>query len=341
MGERMRVAVIGLADGPVAEAGAGVLACLDPERYERIGVLGDPNEAGAARPGVIDRALLLPPLLDVGFLPALVEAIVAEDLRVLLPGSPRAAAALARGRGLLAPTGVALPRRHVSSTSITDLSGEGLTAAARWAGVAARERTEVSADEDSFEPFETWPIALIGAEGARRVATDAWEAIRAVESLERDATRVVACPWNPEEVFEVALSVSRARELLGMAAVRVLADDARTRPWLAVTIENRPLVVAAARFAYHNGLVGPLHFLFNKGDGPPELVDVQPGFPLWIEVVSGESQSLVDQAVLHALAAKPAAGRARPSTPAGVLFSQTAEDFVVGPLTTVNSDRHA
>lgn len=329
MGERMRVAVIGLADGPVAEAGAGVLACLDPERYERIGVLGDRNEAGAVRPGVIDRALLLPPLHHVGFLPALVEAIVAEDLRVLLPGSPRAAAALARGRGLLAPTGVALPRRHHSS--ITEIAGKALTTAAQRAGVAARDRDQVSADVDSFESVETWPIVLIGSNGARRIAKDAWGAIRAVESLARDAAQVVACPWNPEEVFEIALSVSRARELLGAAAVRVLADDARTRPWLAVTIENRPLVEAAARFAYHNGLVGPLHFLFNKGDGPLELVDVQPGFPLWIEVIAGEKPNLVDQAVLHALAAKPAARRAKPWTPAGVLFSQTAEDFVVEP----------
>jgi hypothetical protein len=336
MAERIRVAVVGLADGPEAEAGAGVLACLDPRRHERVGILGDRNESGAARPGLCDRVLLLPPIEDAEFVPALADAIRREELEVVLPGSARAAAVLAEGRKVLRRAGVdpgPLNRRALGSCV-----GARLVATARKAAIAAARRETVPPEDlaAALEKQESWPLLAIGERGGRRLATDWWEAWRAYQALAAEGETVTLCDWNPEQAFEVALVQGENAEPIAAAAVRVLAGDERARPWLAVTIQNRPLVDAALCFARVAGLAGPLRFLFQRRDQTFELVDARAGFPLWVEVVHAGGPNLVELAVALARGETPEGRRDAPATPAGVLFSQTAEDHVVDPLSIVN-----
>ena len=335
MAERMRVAVVGLADGPEAEAGAGVLACLDPLRYERVAILGDRNESGAARPGLCDRVLLLPPLEEAELVPALAEAAAREQLAVLLPGSARAAEVLAEGRKVLRGAGV--DPGPLNPRALGSCVGARLVATTRKAGIAAARRETVPAEDfaAALEEQERWPLLAIGERGARRLATDWWEALRAHQALAADGGTVTLCDWHPEQAFEVAVVQGENAEPLAAAAVRVLAGDERARPWLAVTIENRALLEAALSFARTAGLAGPLRFLFQRREEAFELVDARAGFPLWIEVVRAGGPNLVELAVMLARGETPAGRRDSPSTPAGVLFSQTAEDHVVESRSTV------
>ncbi|MFH0947026.1 MAG: hypothetical protein V2A76_17690 [Planctomycetota bacterium] len=140
-------------------------------------------------------------------------------------------------------------------------------------------------------------------------------------------------PVDPERLFEVALVQDAGRGALGVAAVRVLAGDGRARPWMALTIENRPLAGTAARFAAALGIEGPLHLLFQEAEGVYRVLDVQAGFPMWIEVVRKGGPNLVEMAVRQALGEpfEGPGGGGLPATPAGILFSQTAEDIVIDP----------
>ncbi|MDP6539411.1 MAG: hypothetical protein QF903_08145 [Planctomycetota bacterium] len=329
MDDRRRIAVIGLADGPEAEAGASILACLDSRRHARIGVCCDANESGAMRPDVLDRSLIVPPLEDPGFAQTLAEAVAAEGLSVLLPGSARAAVALATARESLAATGVGLANLRRSALEAC-AAGE-LVRTARRAGVAAAP-SWLLPDAPALASFSEvlhWPILLIGAQGGLRQAGDAWEALRAHEALIAEGPRVRACAFDPQAVWEVALVLDPSGAAVCGAAVRVLASDDRRRPWMAVTVDDRALVRTAARFSRGAGLVGPVHLLFTREGGVACLVDARAGFPLWVEVALAGGPNPVECAVTQALGEALEARADFPCTPPGVLFSQTAEDHAV------------
>ncbi len=323
MTKRTKVAVIGMADGPEAVEGASVLACLDPARFERFAVLCHENESGALRPGCCDRVLLLPPLHTPGFVSALVDAIRAEGLDVLLPGSALAAS-------LLVHAGAALERTGIHSSS---LGSEGTNFdEVQDAPLTPRRRLPTIASLASFAG--PWPLLLQSSCGARRMAGDPWEALRAHEALQRailsrGANETIdAINWAAHSSLEVALVLDEGQGLLGASAVRVLADDDRLRPWMAVTIEHEQLIRVAARAAGDLDLRGPSRYLFKLDEAGFSLADARAGFPLWIEVTRAGGPPLVELAVRAALGDELARPESIYSTPAGVLFSQTAEDAV-------------
>jgi hypothetical protein len=329
MGERMNIAVVGLADGPEAEAGASVLACLDPKRYRRLGVMCDPNESGAMRPGVLDRSLLLPALDENAFERALGHAIESEDLRAVLPGSARAAVALAEAREGLAATGVGLA--PLERSALKACSADELVRTARRGGVATAPSAVLPQTPTlaSFAEIVRWPVLMIGARGGLRRAGDAWEALRAQTALAEEGDAVRLCTFDTEAVWEVSLVITGSGAAVCGAAVRVLASDDRQRPWMVVTVDDRNLLRSAARLARGAGLAGPVHFLYTREAGVASLVDVRAGFPLWVEVSLAGGPNPVECALSGALGESLATRPDFPCTPPGVLFSQTAEDHVV------------
>jgi hypothetical protein len=140
---------------------------------------------------------------------------------------------------------------------------------------------------------------------------------------------VEAVGWSSHGAFEVALISNDRGQALAAAAVRVLADDDHLRPWMAVTVDNEPLVHAAARAALELQLAGPSQYLFRRDERGFALVDGRPGLPLWIEVTQAGGPPLVE--ILVGLGGDEDAPtlESLPCTPSGVLFSQTAEDVVL------------
>jgi len=321
MAARKRVAVVGMADGPEADEGPGVLACLARARFERVAVLCHENESGALRPGCCERAILVPHHESSTQVSNLVEAVRAEGLDVLLPGSARVAVMLARSADTLRSAGAGLCTPQLEAAALDTLHG------VRLAGRHPLPGTPVLGACGG-----TYPVVLQSSCGARRRAGDEWEALRAHEALLRsgpagtETPSVEAINWIPHATFEVALVADGRGVAVASSAVRVLADDDRLRPWLAVTVENDGLVDAAARVALQLELQGPSRFLFLLDAHGFALVDARAGFPLWIEVTTVGGPPLVELAVRAALGEELATVDSIPCTPAGVLFSQTAED---------------
>ena len=327
MSDLQTVAVLDLRDGPEAVAGASILATLDQERYRRLGLVFDRNESGALRDGVLDALALLPKPGDMRFPGELSEALIREGARVVLPGSMIAAHALARSAALLERDGVATP--FCDPALLEKLAREGVAALGRRSGLPLGRFIDLPQDGVNRAAANLpYPVLFLGADSRRIRATDEWEAIHAWQAL-APTGRVDAVPVDPTRLFEVALVTDAEQRLLAVAAVRVLADDARARPWMAVTIDNQAVLEAARRAILALDLVGPFTLLF-QWDGPTyRLLDVQPGFPLWIEVVLGGGPHLVERSIAVAL------GEATPVTPEftppGILFSQSSEDLVFDP----------
>jgi hypothetical protein len=324
MASRIKVAVVSLADGPEATSGASILACLDPMRYERFAVLTHPNESGAMREGVCERVLRVPPLDDEGFVTALVDLVSTEAIDQVLPGSAAAAICLAGCADILLQADAALRLGNYNPADIGKL---------KQVALASRQALPSEPELHAFEG--PWPLLLQKADGSRRRAGDAWEAFRAHQGLMRSnpagsrAVFVEAVGWSSHGAFEVALISNDRGQALAAAAVRVLADDDHLRPWMAVTVDNEPLVHAAARAALELQLAGPSQYLFRRDERGFALVDGRPGLPLWIEVTQAGGPPLVE--ILVGLGGDEDAPtlESLPCTPSGVLFSQTAEDVVL------------
>ncbi|MBI4879438.1 MAG: hypothetical protein HY812_07220 [Planctomycetes bacterium] len=334
MDNRRTVAVLDLWDGPEAAAGASVLAALDCARFRRVGLVLRGREAGARRNGALDATAMLPALKDAAFLEALLEALQRAGAGVLLPGSIEAAFAVARWRTSLARAGVAIPPAACETLAL--LAEHGILEACCRASLPVGKLADLSREPGALRAQGLhWPLLLLGAAGERRRAGDAWEALRGVEPLAARG-RVCFAPFDPARLFEAALVLDERRGVLGASAVRVLADDERVRPWLAVTVENETLLAAASRLGVALGLLGPAHFLFQQEGAAFHALDAQPGFPLWIEATAAAGPHLVEIAVCQALGEEAAPAIA--ATPAGVLFSQTAEDFAFDPELSLTSD---
>lgn len=330
MGDRLTVAVLGLADGPEADAGVSVLATLGRERHRRVGLITDPHEAGAWREGLLEAVATLPPVAATGFTAALLTALSALGASVVLPGSTKAAFALGRAAAGLLERNVGSP--PLSLAILESLATEGIEPLRKQGLPAARLRRDEPIPLPP-RPEDRWPMLFVAADGRRRLAVDPWDARRALAALRASGCRVSWAAVDPHRMYEVALVMNGERRAVGAAAVRVMAGDERARPWMALTVENQPLVEAAVRLTAALELEGPMHLLFVEEAGVYRALDIQPGFPVWIEVVRDEGPNLVELCVRQARGeplASPSAG-IPPAAPAGILFSQTAEDIVIDP----------
>ncbi|MBL7008899.1 MAG: hypothetical protein ISR76_07865 [Planctomycetes bacterium] len=313
------VAVIGLEDGPEAGAGPGVLACLDAARWRRLGVVAGINEAGAYRPGILDEVVRLPAPGAAGFLGALLELVRSREVRCVLPGSAAAAAALAAAADELREAGVGLRLARPR-----DGQPLALAQGCRRAGVACLEFHELPA---GFIPASfrlSLPAVIVGP-GGRARAYDEWEAQRAAERLAAAAGPLACATFDPTRVFQVAV-LAEAGRVLAAGAVRVLADDCRMRPWLALTVDSPALLDAASRLSRAAELDGPAVLHFHQRGRAFLAAGVDPGFPMWVEVCRLDGPNLVELSVRQALGEAVAAAGV---VPAGGLFSQTSDDLVV------------
>ncbi len=326
MNKRTKVAIVGLVDGPEAQAGVGVAACLDAERFTRFGILGHRNESGAMRPGLVDHTLLLPPIGDPGFGVALGKVVQARGIQYFLPGSTAAARTLSQ-----------------ASAALSSMDAVAITPNARAWEKAREVGTRALAKEAGIRPVDLWPapllatdprlvglgsspLLLIGDNGEYRRAGDPWEAIRARESLAKNCDTISMTACSPKEFFEVALLLDSSSNTRAACCVRVLADDNNARPWMVTSIENKILLDQAMRFARATQLSGPLRLSFTRRGHLFYLVDWQPGFPTWIEITHAEGPDIVPLSLQD----EPA-GTMPDCTPANLLFTQTAEDFAFTP----------
>ncbi len=323
---REKVAIVGLVDGPEAQAGVGVAACLDAEHFIRFGVLGHRNESGAMRPGLVDHTLLLPPVSDPGFGVALGKVVQAKGIQYFLPGSTAAASTLSQ-----------------ASAALNSMGAVAIVPNGRALEKARKVGTRTLAKDAGIRPVDLWPapllatnpllvglgsnpMLLIGDNGEYRRAGDAWEAIRARESLAKNCDTISMAACSPKEFFEVVLLLDSSSITRAACCVRVLADDNNARPWMVTSIENKILLDQAMRFARATQLSGPLRLNFTRRGPLFYLVDWQPGFPTWIEITHAEGPDIVPLSLQDA-----PAGATPDCTPANLLFTQTAEDFAFTP----------
>jgi len=327
----LTVAVVGLEDGPESCAGPGLLAALGRAGLRRLAVACRAGESGAFRPGIaelFERAG--DPLADEpGFVARLAECCARHSVGTALAGTPLVAQVLARHAKTLAKHKLKL--LLPASADLERLRERGLTEPCSAAQVAALPSSPVPepAFAASFLHSRAWPLVLLDEHGARRRALDALEALRLARALrERGARQLRMASPAPRSLFEVCLVLARSGALLGSCAVRVLEDDERLRPWLAVSVEDAELERAALAVATRAGLRGPLTATFSQSERSLALLDLQPCFPVWIEACLREGPNLAALAVSAAVEA-----RTRPAgrVPAGTLFSQTAQDIVIDP----------
>ncbi|MBM3991297.1 MAG: hypothetical protein FJ298_09875 [Planctomycetes bacterium] len=328
MSSRARVVVVGLEDGPECCAGPGLLACL--EGRQRVALATRACESGAFRPGIAEEFALCP---AEGSAPLEQGALaLASKTRacVLVPGSAGVANSLAgtaarlarRGVRALVPTPAAVAALAPSQLALT-------CKRARVRSVWTRE-IPPDATAEQLLASSVWPLTLLGGLGLRRRAMDAMEALRHARSLRSlGASAVYASSPSPRALVECCVAITSEGKSLGSCSVRVLEDDERLRPWLAVTIEDERLERATLALARTARIRGPLLVTFVLTGGEPHVLDAQAAFPSWIEICLREGPNLPRLAVEAALGARmPRARR----VPAGTLLSQVAHDVVVDPL---------
>jgi hypothetical protein len=331
---RRRVAVVGLEDGPERCAGPGVLAALSRERFHRVAIAGSPHESGARCEELFDAlaGALTPASGSREAAEQLAELAREHEIEAFLPGSPAAARILARASRLLARAGARTP--PFDRAALERLRADGIAVRCERGRVPVAELYPLAGDVTAAELAASgpWPVTLLGSDGARRRAVDALEAARAARTLRsQGAVRVGLAHVDARNTYEQAALVGSDGRWLGSASVRVLADDDRLRPWLAVTVDDERLERAGREALAVLDLRGPCSLLLHERGGEIELADLQPGFPVWIEVVLGGGPNLVELAVDDLLGGA-GGSRVEPAgrTPAGTLFSHCAHDVVVG-----------
>jgi len=325
------VGVVGLEDGPEAGCGPAVLACLDGERYRRIGIALHHFESGLWHDDRLDVRAAIPDhrVDQAGFTAALLGLVEEHGIRVLVPGAPHVVQPLLRAGPALShfDTRIAVdPGWRGGMVEFQGVQGHaarhGIPTVRSWAlgaGITA----------ESFPVDVRWPATLIARDGTRARAADPLAAVRAERRLRGlVGERVTLLEVLPGTSYEFAAVVHR-RRTVARGAVRVLADDDSERPWLCVTVDHPELTRAAETIIASLDLEGPVLLSFVQASPDVFLVvDVRTTLPLWSEVGLVNNGNLVEVAVEHAL------GRI-PDEPghieAGLLFSQTAEDVVIDP----------
>jgi hypothetical protein len=319
---RIPIAVVGLTDGPEAAAGVSLLQCLPPHRFLRIGIIADATEAGAHQPRLLDKVAHLPVPSDSSFLPAMLDVVVAFGVRVIVPGTTAIAQDLqayaadfaARGAVVLAATGAAQMDQR-------------LMVAAAHASLPMVERVAIEqADEVAQHPFCLSGL-LQNDRGLRKKCFDSWQALRAVEKLQ--ANHIWLSPWDSQNAFEAVVIPNQAGQILASGTVRIIADDDNSRPWMAVSMESAELDALLQRACLELQLDGPAHFLLQRSHSQFKIAAVHAGFPMWMEITRAAGPDLLGVAVELALGEVPAAIDRIQRLPAGILFSQSAEDLVL------------
>ena len=244
------VAVVGVEDGPEAGPGPAILACLAPSAARRVAIATSPFEAGALRADRVDRAVCVePPELDEdAFRRGLLEAVEAEGIDVVVPGSPRVVGPLIRSRALLAGLGATVPLARSATADALERCGIH-DACHRW-GVATVTAWELGAAGDSSPATHEigFPVMVTSSAAWRRRARDAAE-LSSIRNELRDlgVARITAVAEAAAQTFEWAGIVARGGTVRARAAVRVLMDDDRGRPWIAITIRHTDLDATAER----------------------------------------------------------------------------------------------
>lgn len=329
------IIVVGLQDGPDAGSGPAILAAA--EGFRRVGVALAPFEGGAHRPGLCDRVVSLPalpeaqePLID-----ALVALAAEEEAPVFLPGEPRIAARLIRGRARLLSVGARVPL--VSAEVFTRFArdpGRGLGAKGAPPCLPA---TRISGTTTIAElATVVHPALYVAADGRRALARDVFEGFRHASRFADDDLPVQGFGGVTAPLVEWAAVAARDGALLASAALRALSVDERERIWVGVTIASPGLALLGRAALAASGFDGAVVVSARFVEGRFVLQDLRPGLPHWVEAARAAGADLVSAA------AELGGGRARAdaaTASAGVLFSQTAEDLVVDAVEPVRLAR--
>jgi hypothetical protein len=322
--KRPAILVLGLDDGPEAAWGPFVLACLPARRFRRVGAVFSPFESGAYRGDLLDSVhrVSAPEADPRRFAADLVRVVTREKAIAVIAGSPRATDALARAAGALRAAGAAVlvptPER------LARLTIPSLIQACRKKRLKCARVLEfpIGVSFAALPLDLRYPVTVV-LEGRPPVrCSDPAQ----VAATSREAPgRVILVDRNPDLVFESAVVCDARGRVRSHAGARVIAADARGRPWMAVTVDDPELRAAAVRVAAALGVVGAIVMTF-EGGNEYRVADVRPGFPMWVEGAHAAEVPLVLD-LLSQAGGKAAA----PSGPAraGVLFSQTAEDLPI------------
>ncbi len=313
---RIPIAVVGLADGPEAAAGVSLLQCLPPHRFQRIGIIADATEAGAHQPRLLDKVAHLPPPADPSFLPAMLDVIAAFGVRVILPGTTAIAQDLQAYAADFALRGAVV----LAATSAMQMN-QRLTVAAGQAALPMESMDEVAHSPECLAGL------LQNDRGLRKKSFDSWQALRAVEKL--SDCSVWLSPWDGQHAYEAVVIPNLASQIIASGSVRVLADDDNLRPWMAVSMESAELDALLQRACLELRLDGPAHFLLQRSHSQFKIAAVAAGFPMWMEITRAAGPDLLGIAVDQALGEAPASLDRVQRLPAGILFSQSAEDLVL------------
>ena len=320
---RIAIAVVGLADGPEAAAGAGILNCLSAHRFLRVGVIADATEAGAYQQRLMDKIALLPPPGSTAFVAAMLDCISTFELKAIIPGTAAIAAELQIGAVEYASRGACLIQ--TGSAAYLDKL---------YADVASSGALPMLARDLIQNPMEVGvhPACVSGliqgAHGGRKKCFDNWQAIRACEAM-GEGSKFLS-PWDSRLAFEAVIVPDPHGKVLASATVRVLADDDNLRPWMAVSVQNDELDQLLQRISSQLCLDGPAQVLLQHVNSQFLIASVQPGLPIWIEITRAAGPDLLAIAIDSALQGESASAFDRPQrVPAGILFSQSAEDLVL------------
>lgn len=319
---RLPIAVVGLADGPEAAAGVGLLPCLPAHRYLRVGVIADATEAGAHQPRALDKVAHLPIPYDPSFLPAMLDVITTFGIRVIVPGTIAIAQDLqayaadfaVRGAVVLAASGAI----HMDQR---------LMSAAAHAALPMVERVELENADAAAEQPTCLSGLIQNNRGLRRKCYDNWQAIRAAEKLA--SQQLWLSPWDSQHAYEAVVIPNACGQIVASGTVRVLADDDNTRPWMAVSMESQELDGLLQRTCSELHLDGPAQLLLQRSHSQFKIASVHAGLPVWMEITRAAGPDLLGIAIDLALAETPLSQDRVQRLPAGILFSQTAEDLVL------------
>ncbi len=315
-----RIGVMGLEDGPEAGAGVGMLEVLAARSVSRAGLVIGGDEAGAHREGLADVVMRTPDPASPRAPESLWTMLKKASVDLLLPGSARSGAFLDACHDAWGADGG--PLRLVPSLARRKAAEPlALFTALAKASIEVAPYLPI-ADYGRYWPVEfRLPCLALYADGSM---TRVGDAMGVAACARRGAVACVSADLQAR--VEIAWIGNRVGKVVGMAAVRVLADDERGRPWAAVTCADERLTLLANAVAKVVALPGPVLLQVEHTPSASRIIGLRRAFPHWVEAAAKGGIDLIS------LAAK-VARKQRTTSPAsvepGILFTQTAEDIIV------------
>ena len=333
----LSVAVTGLGNSDVVNAGLGVIAALDglPEIGRVLGLGYGAFDSGLYRSDSVESVFRLPQEDNAeSLLHRLAEIHHEKRIDVILPcldlEIPRFIAiepALKKlGIRTLLPSREAFARREKTNLSNGSLRGN-------WAGFEVTRTLRARSEADVLNAADRFgfPVAIKGPVSGSIAAHNRWQARAGwFEMRDRGFEEALVQPFISGDCFAVAAVCDRNHQAVTMLTVRKILTCERGSTWGAINSPQPELESAFADLLKHLRWVGPVEaeFIRDRRCERFYLLEVNPRFTAWISFSAKLGHNHPYQAACLAL---DRSCKSKPETTRHV-FMRSCRDLFVRPM---------